>query len=358
MQIVVVGHGVEGEDALGGGIPWLLPAAPHLDRVVAGEDDEVGGLDDGHQERIGRRREGGGRQRHGVVLGQEPLGLVGLDHRHREALGETANCRARTVLDRVEAGDHDRPPGLGEPAAGEVQCCALGRCGGLRAGAPGAGGRCGGGGRDLDRHVDQHRPRPRVRGQRQRLLGDEVGGGRGERERPLDRGLQQPRVIDDLVVVGQGVVGIDRAREHDERHPVEPGIGDDVDGVADARPHRRHQHRRRAGPLPDGFRHEAGRRLVLGRDEGDARRRQGVDQRQDLATGNAEGEAATGLGETAGHLVGGTVQGHGSRTSASFDGSGGSARTRGRRRQAVLFSRCSRKKSTIARLASGPLGSV
>ncbi len=158
---------------------------------------------------------------------------------------------------------------------------------------------------DRDRNVDQHRAGARLGGDRHRLVGDDVGAGGAEREARLGDRVEDRTVVEDLVGVGQRLVGVDAAGQHDQRHPVLLGVGDDVDGVGDAGADGGHQHGGRAGHVVHALGHEAGIVLVLAEDEGDPGLLERVDQRQHLAAGHAEGVAAAGLEKPAGQQVGG-----------------------------------------------------
>jgi hypothetical protein len=47
------------DDPLVAGVPDVAPADPHLDRVVAGQHDQVGGLQEGEDLAVGDRRQPG-----------------------------------------------------------------------------------------------------------------------------------------------------------------------------------------------------------------------------------------------------------------------------------------------------------
>ena len=126
-------------------------------------------------------------------------------------------------------------------------------------------------------------------------------------------------MVEDLVRVGEPFGGVDHAREHEQRHPVEGGVGDDVDGVGETGADGGDEHGGRTRPLPDRLGHEAAGGLVLDQHIADARLLERVHEGQHLAARNAEGVAHTLLGEAAGETVGGTVA-HGGQGSLRSKG--------------------------------------
>ncbi len=99
-------------------------------------------------------------------------------------------------------------------------------------------------------------------------------------------------------------MGIDAARQDDERHTVLFRVGNHIDGIHDPGPHRRHQDTRRTSHMMHAFGHEAGGVFMFGKGKGDAGRLKGVDQGQDFAARHSEGMPTPGLVKTAGENVG------------------------------------------------------
>ena len=111
-------------------------------------------------------------------------------------------------------------------------------------------------------------------------------------------------MVEDLMGVAFRLPGIDAAGQKDQRHPVLPGVGDDIDRIGRARPKGRKQHARRAIRMPAAFGHEAAGVFVLHQNEAQARPVETVHQRQNLAAGNAKGVAAAGCVEFARNDIG------------------------------------------------------
>jgi hypothetical protein len=123
----------------------------------------------------------------------------------------------------------------------------------------------------------------------------------GRAKARLDDGAQQLLMIEHLMGVGFRFRSIDAAGQEDQRHPVLPGVGNDIDRIGDARPERCQKNARRRRScftrlgMPHALGHEAAGILVLDEMKGDPGALQRIHQRQHLAAGNAEGMAAAGL---------------------------------------------------------------
>ena len=149
-----------------------------------------------------------------------------------------------------------------------------------------------------------HRARAGVQCDRHRLVGLRLDGADGDPEAGLDHRAEHLLVVEDLVVVGDRLILVDAATDHDQRDPVLLGVGGDVQRVGDTRADGGDQDAGRAGHVVDALGHEAGRVLVLGQDEADAGPFQRVDEGQDLTAGNAEGPAAAGVVQASRESVG------------------------------------------------------
>ena len=233
VHVVGVGNRRELQHAGAAG-PRIAPAGAHLNRVVAGEDHQIALLHERQQQRIRLRRESGGTETERIILGDDPLCLVGREQRDVLLPREGGDGGLGTLTENVDARHQQRPLGVAQPSARLVE----GRTRGRRAAhrVHPAGGDIVGLLRrgDADGYVDQHGSRLIVGGDGERLVDDDIGGGVADRERRLGDRREQRAVIEYLVRVGQGVVRVDAAGEKDHRHAVLPGIGDDVDGVGDA----------------------------------------------------------------------------------------------------------------------------
>ncbi len=113
-------------------------------------------------------------------------------------------------------------------------------------------------------------------------------------------------MIEDLVRVDRLVRRAHLAGEHDHRRALHQRSGDAGDGVGKAGTQRRNQHRRRAGELIDGIRHERRGRLALRQHELDPGILAGADRLEHVVAGDAEGEAdaigVKGAGDRVGDL--------------------------------------------------------
>ena len=237
-----------------------------------------------------------------MVLRDQALALVGRDHRRADRLGEPAHGLARALVHRVEPRDDQRPPGLGQPPP------RLGRIRGddRRRGGPAHGRRRRHPRRGRgDRDVDVHGPRPALQRDSHGLVGERVGGARNQAQARLDDRLEDAGVVEHLVGVGRGLLGVDAARDDDQRHAVLARVGDGVDAVHRAGAQRRQQDPGRSGGVPGALGHEARGGLVARQHGLDPGGLEGVHQRQDLAAGHPEGVAAPGLGEPPGQPIGG-----------------------------------------------------
>ena len=293
------------DDCLGAGVPDVLPAGPHLDRVIAGQKDEVGRAEERQKVAVGQRRKSRPAKRKRVVLGHEPLGAVGGDDRHAMGFGECADCPACVFVQRIDPGKQDRPFGPGERGPGAVEIGPRRRCG--RRGE-GAADRAGQGRRicRLHRHVDMDRARLRLAGKSDRAVGDHLGRRGGQAQAGLGDRAEYRGVVEDLMRVAFGGRGFDTAGQHDQRHTLLPGVLDGIDGIQRAGPEGCDQNPRRAGPVPVPFGHEAAGILVLDQDEVDPGPFERIDQCQHLAPRHAEGLAAARFAQPPGKDVCGT----------------------------------------------------
>ncbi len=101
-----LGHDVDDGRA---GRKRMAPALAHLDRIIAREQDHVCALDQRADDRVGLGREADAADHLRMVLGHEPLGLIGGEQR-RAAPFDDARERAFGIVDQVEAGKNERPP--------------------------------------------------------------------------------------------------------------------------------------------------------------------------------------------------------------------------------------------------------
>ena len=140
-----------------------------------------------------------------------------------------------------------------------------------------------------DRHIDMHRA-----GLARQRQGNRLGHSRPhcpcrQPEAALGDRAQHRLMVEDLMGIGLGLCRIDAAGQKDQRHPVLHGIGHHVDRIRGPRPQRRHQHRQRAGHVPQPLGHEAARVFVFDQHELQPRRVKPLHHREHLAARNAEG---------------------------------------------------------------------
>ena len=265
-------------------VPDVLPAGPHLDRVVAGQKDQVGGAEEGQKVAVRQRRQSRPAKRARVVFGHEALGAVGGDDRHVMVFGEIADRLARAFVQRIDPGKQDRPFGLGQSGAGAFEIGARRRCGrrGERAAdRAGQGRRVGLG----HRHVDMDRPRLRLAGKGDRAVGNHLDRRGGKAQAGLGDRAEHGGMVEDLVGVAFGRCGFDAAGQHDQRHTLLPGVLDGIDRIQRTGTEGCDQDSRRAGPVPVPFSHETAGILVLDKDEVDPGPLERIDQCQHLAPG-------------------------------------------------------------------------
>ena len=183
-----------GSSTVTSGRHGIQPARPHLDRVVAGEEDEVGRLHERQQNAVGERRQAGRAEAHRVGLVEEALGLVGGDRRARRAGPRWCAGPRPPRRDSLEALRRcSGPLGSGQPLP-------------RRAVTPGAAavGACGGMDRDektLRRDRQRPSPRHRRRGRDAPARTDRRARRRAPGARPLPR--PPPRSRSDAFTTGR-----------------------------------------------------------------------------------------------------------------------------------------------------------
>ena len=306
MHVGIFGRGQQLDDCLLRRVPEVLPAGAHLDRVIAREQDEIRRLDHRFQMRVGERRQAGATEGQRVVFRQHPLGLVAGDHRRAEFPGELRQRFGSVLIDHVEPGDDQRAFGLGQRGTGGIQSVSRRGSGELGSRASDRFGVCDLFRGDGDGQVDMHGARPVCHGEADQLVDQRVRVLFRHGDAGLGHRAEDCRVIEDLMIVGDGLTRIDAAGQHNQRHPVLLRIGGDVDGVGGAGADSADQHAGRAGHVPDAFGYEPGGILVLCQQEADARFLQRIHQGQHLAPRHAEGIADPRLIQTAGNHIGNT----------------------------------------------------
>ena len=218
----------------------------HLDRVIARAEDQIGLCEEGQDQPVGLGRQAGRAKRERMILGDQSLGLVGGEDGEAVALGEMADRGARPLVHGIDTRHHHRPLRPGKPAPGAAQ---LGPFGGAewrgrRTARPR--GHCRGRG-NRDRNVDMHRSRPALGRDAHGLVGKNRRRPRDIGETGLGDGAEHLGLVQHLMGIARGLLRVDGAGQHDQRHPVLAGVFDHIDGVQRAGPDRRDQNARRAG---------------------------------------------------------------------------------------------------------------
>ncbi len=275
------------------GAKHIAPADPHLDRVIAQQENGIRRRDQRHQDAVGLWRQPRAPKAQRVRLGHQALALVGGDQGNVVGPAKGGKRGACGFVHRIHTGNRQRAPCARQGITRRGQVCRGGQAG---PGHPWAGrglGRCGLGHRN--RNINMHRPRLARRGKGNRLGHARSDRPGGKAEAALDHGAQQCRMVEHLMRVGFRLGGIDASRQKDQRNPVLHGIGDHVHGISDPRPQGRDQHRKRTRHVPQPFGHETAAVLVLYQHKAQTGRIQPLHQGQHLAPRNAKGMCCPGL---------------------------------------------------------------
>ena len=155
----------------------------------------------------------------------------------------------------------------------------------------------------INRDIEEHRAGPAFRCNGDRPVGQDGGHPVLDAKRGLGDGLHQFDMIEHLVGVAVPFICGNAACQHDHRHTVLMGVGDDVHRIGDARADGGDQDRRGPVMVMDALAHETGAILMLGEHDPDAGPLERVHDGEHFAARNAEGVPATGLGEPPGNQV-------------------------------------------------------
>ena len=285
-------------------MPDIPPSGAHLNRVIAYTEDQIGALHKGDEGFVCQRRQACAPQGQVVVFGKHAFGFVAGDHRHVVAFGKRDHGAFRMLVHRIDAHDHHRARGLGEPiACGGQVSPGRGRSAGRCARGRGEGGNlgiCHG-----DRHVDVHRAPAPFCGDGDRFVGDDMGRISSERKARLGDRAEHGLLVYHLVGVGLRLARVHAACQNNERHLILQRVGHGVYPVQRAGADGPHQDRWRVVAVVHAFGDEASGVFVLGKDETDACLFQGVDEGEHLAPRHAKSSAAACGIEPAGQCVSG-----------------------------------------------------
>jgi hypothetical protein len=113
-------------------------------------------------------------------------------------------------------------------------------------------------------------------------------------------------MVEHLVGVSQGLVGIDAAGNHDQRNAVLLRIRHDVKAIGETWPNGCDKNPRLPGPVIGAFRHEPGGVLVLAKMKRYSRRFQRIHDGKHLTAGHPKGMPASGIVEAARENIGRT----------------------------------------------------
>ena len=125
-------------------------------------------------------------------------------------------------------------------------------------------------------------------------------------------------MIKNLMGIGLGFKRRHTAGQHNHRHPVLPGVGDDIGGIGNARADGGKQHARRSVVMPGAFGHKAAGVFVFHQGDFQPGNVERIHHCQNFATRNAKSVATAGLiqpfgddfrgGLTAGNCIGHLAQ--------------------------------------------------
>ena len=275
----------------------VAPADPHLDRVIADQQDRVGLCDQRQQDAVRPWRQTRATQAQRVGFGHQALALVGGDQGDAMRAAEVGDRRPCAFVDRIDPGYGNRAPCpaqsrlRGGQSLGWWQAkCAKRHAGDRRFGCQPFG--------HADGHIHMHRPRLARSGQCDGPRHARTHGPRRQPEAALDHGPQHGLMVKHLMGIGFRLGRIDAAGQKDQRHPVLHRVGNHIDRVGHPRPKGGHQNRQGTGHVPKPLGHETAAVFMLDQHECQPGAVQPLHQGEHLTARNPEGMGGPGPGQS------------------------------------------------------------
>ena len=207
-------------------IPWITPAHPHLNRIIACEDNQITFPQQRKQLLVSQWRKSCSSKRQRIIFRKNSFSFVGRDQRNPKIPRKFRDSFFCVLIQYIYSGNHQRLFCLPQPVSCAFQSCSLCRCGWRRHIADNNFPFrwkvlrwlffCG----NTDRNIDMHRAGLSIQRNGKRFVNRHINRAVYNFYTGFSDGFEQFTVIKNLMRVGQCFVCINAAREENQRYSI------------------------------------------------------------------------------------------------------------------------------------------